>query len=124
MDFIVAGSAILLLDNKHGFPHVWFVLTNPDADGKILIAMLRTHRVHTDHTTILAPGEYAFGDNVEGCIDYSETQLVPTEKLAARIRNGTARTYPSLSPELLVRAQAGLLVSGHVPNWVVTYLRP
>jgi hypothetical protein len=88
--FVAAGSAILLLNNQKGKPHVWFVLTDPDPNGKVLIVMLRTRRHHTDDTTVIAVGEYDFGDAVEGVIDYGATEtLALSQKTTCCQRSST-----------------------------------
>lgn len=123
MHFFAAGSAVLLITTQQGKPHVWFVLTDPDSENKVLAVMLVTRRRHTDETTVLAPGEYSFGDPVEGAT-YGETKLFPVNWLAEMVRKNRARMCEPLSSELLVRVLAGVRVSGHVPNWVLEYLGP
>jgi hypothetical protein len=124
VNFIVPGSALLLLNNQYGKPHVWFILTDPDASGQVLAVMLCTRRRHSDTTTILAPGEYSFGDPVEGAIDYGVAKLCSVSVLEALVRKDRARMCESLSAKLLERVLAGLKASGHVPNWVAKYLDP
>ena len=85
--------------------------------------MLRTRRRHTDDTVILAPGEYDFGEAVEGAIDYGATELVPVVKLVAQIRSNRAQMKTPLSSDLLDRVAAGLRASAHTPNWVAAYLK-
>ena len=116
------GSAVLICIAKFGPPHVWFVLSEPDDQGKVLSVMLCTRRHHSDPTTIFVPGEYAFGDPTEGAIAYGETRLFPLVKLQEWLANGGAKNCAPLSEEQLGRVLAGLRVSGFVPNWVVTYL--
>lgn len=123
MHVLGAGSAVLLLNNRNGKPHVWFILTDPDASGKVLAVMLRTRRRHTDDTVILKVGEYEFGNpNAEGAIDYGQATLFPIERLANWIRDGRAQLRSALSQGLLVRVRNGLNDSGHTPNWVMDYL--
>jgi len=122
--FFVAGSAVLLFTAQQGKPHVWFILTDPDGDNRVLAVMLVTRRRHTDETTILAPGEYPFGNPVEGAIAYGETKLFPVNWLTDMVRKNKARMCEPLSSELLARVLAGIKVSGHVPNWVGEYFDP
>lgn len=116
------GTAILLLDNKKGKPHVWFVLTEPDDVGKVLAVMLVTRKPgRTDDTTVFAPGEYQFGPvAVEGAIDYGEAWLFSVDVLAKKVHDGKAKIRTPLSPALLQRVRAGIR-SPYAPNWVEGY---
>ena len=123
MNFIVAGSAVLILGGQQDKPHIWFILTNPDEDDRVLVVMLRSRQRHTDNTTILAPGEYEFGSPVEGAIDYGETMLFPVTKLLGKIQNNRAQMRKPMTPDLHARVLAGACISGHTPNWAISYLQ-
>lgn len=120
------GSALLLYNHgQQSHEHVWFVLTDPDPQGKVLAVMLCTRRRHSDSTTIFVPGEYPFGAvPTEGVIDYGVTRLFPESVLIGWLTSGNATSKPSLSAAQLKRVLEGLKASGHVPNWVGPYLDP
>lgn len=123
LSFIRKGTAVLL--DHGGGTHVWFILTDPDPEGKVLAVPLVTRKRHSDQACLLAKGEYDFKnppDPREGAIFYSDCRTWPTNKLDSMIRNGEAVYCPAPDAALLERIIAGVLISGFTPQTFKDYL--
>ena len=58
MDFVRAGRSILFSEPPLYKPHLWFILTDPDAADKVVAVMLRTVKAYTDSTFVLGVGDH------------------------------------------------------------------
>jgi hypothetical protein len=119
---IAAGSALLLaLPPK---PHLWFVLTNPDEQAAVVVAVMMVSRKrHTDDTVILNVGDHPFIRH-ESAIQYSTATRFQLHKLLRDVGTGRCHLRESMSPALLERVRAGLLESPFTVHAIRDYCAP
>jgi hypothetical protein len=123
VNLICAGRSLLLLARREG-DHLWFVLTDPDANtGHVVMAMLVTSRPHTDKTIALVPGDHPFVQH-ESNIDYGSARFVPAQKLSQALVAGSAELRADMAPALLHEALCGLITSSRTANYILDYCRP
>lgn len=95
MPGIGTGTALIIRDRKLG-PHLYFVLTDPDGDHRVVTVLLVTAKRHTDRTTMLLPGDHPFVRH-ESHVDYGTAKFIPVSRLSdgCRVSNVTSqRTQP------------------------------
>jgi hypothetical protein len=121
VNFICAGRA-LLLDLGQG-PHLWFVLTDLDANGLVVVVMLVTARGHTDKTVALTVGDHPFIDH-ESNVNYASATLKPAKVLNAMLAKGTGRLHEDMSSAVLHAVSCGLLTSSRTANYLIAHCSP
>jgi len=110
------GDAFLFpLDDSHS-EHLWIVLTNPNADGEILIVSITTVYAHdkdkADMTMLLHKGEHRFITR-DSYIYYREAMIKKASDLEAEEKTGTLKMHDSCTPEVLSLVRGGISASKH-----------
>jgi len=104
------GDAYLRLTSDSG-DHLWFVCTQPNGAGEIVVFNLTTRQSWAkDLTCILKPGEHPFVVR-ESIVYYQRGLLLPVSKVQAGIARGTCKTRPPGSPALMQKIREGALQS-------------
>lgn len=114
MNFIVAGRSFIIYDHRMN-EHLWFVLTDPDDAGYVIIVMLVSMKPHSDRTVTVDVGDHDFVRHLSS-VDYGTATPKLAKKLAAHIASGKARLHSDMSPGLLYRVRAGVVASARTPN--------
>ena len=117
------GDAFRGIDSLH---HVWFILTNPDHDGGVIITNFTSHRPGEKMTcsrncVIVQPGEHPYPSKTT-CIFYQDIRITTVNQIVNGIA-GEFREEAPLSPELLRRLQQGALDSDHVAEAIKDTVR-
>ena len=104
--------------------HLWFVLTDPDPDTRLVVmVMLVTERTHTDRTVRLEVGDHTFISRATN-VDYGGCRFVPLTKLERALETRRASLNSDASTALLRKLREGLLASSHTPHAIVDHCRP
>ncbi|MEP6495254.1 MAG: hypothetical protein ABJF01_21385 [bacterium] len=120
MNFICAGRTLLLRDRRMG-AHLWFVLTDPDAEThRVVIVAVVTERAHTERTVRLLAGDHPFVRHASN-VDFGTATYAPASKLEAALADNRGSLSDDMSNELLERVRRGLLASSHTPNDIVAH---
>jgi len=123
MEFLKAGSAIVLSGYPVGSSHLWFVLTDPDSESDQVVAvMVVTARPHTDKTVTLSAGEHPFIKH-DSSLDFGGTRRFQTARLRSALRSGRCELAENMSTTLLAKARAGLMASSRTPHHMIDYCR-
>jgi hypothetical protein len=112
VEIFCAGRAFLLSGGQVSAPHLWFVLTDADASGKVITVMLRSAKPYTDKTVVLNVGDHPWIRH-ESNIDYGTARPVPKTKLIDANNGSRLVIQADMSKELLQKVRDGLLKSSH-----------
>lgn len=110
MDIIRAGGSVMLSEPPLYESHLWFILTSPDRAGQVVAVMLRSARTYTDSTLVLDVGDHPFIRH-PSAVDYATARWFTAAEVRAAFKSGRCHLNADMSPELLKRVRAGLLVS-------------
>ena len=110
MNVIGAGSTLLLSDAPLFKPHLWLVLTDPDAQSRVIAVMLRTATRFTDSTVLLNVSDHPFVKH-ESSVHYSTARYLSVPTLLKEMKSGRCHLRDSMTPGLLQKARDGLLSS-------------
>ena len=103
--------------------HLWFVLTDPDADsGLVILVALVTERGHTDRTLRLDVGDHPFIVRMSN-VDFGTAKFAPAARLDSHLGRGVAELDADMSSSLLERVREGLVRSSRTPNQVADAFR-
>lgn len=118
------GDAVLIpAPGGPSIPHLWFLITEPDADPpQCVIVNVTTLRSRCDRTLVLRKGEHPFIRH-PSVISFADARIVDVRHIEAGIQAGTIERREPCSPELLHLIQDATLVSPHTPNKVVAFCR-
>jgi len=114
------GDSFLLPKPRHETEHLWLLITNPDpATHEAIMVNVTTQRPHSDTTTILNVGEHPFVRK-PSVIFHADARLVDTRLLDAAVRSGAYQAHAAFQPAVILKIQAGLLVSLFTPKKIKT----
>lgn len=120
---VSAGDTFVLRKpGRNSIPHLWVVVTDPDDDGKVVIASLTTRRPHSDDTVILRRGDHLFIRH-ETVIFYRDAQMPMASDLMNAVHGGAATMHAPFHLDILTDIQEGLDRSPHTPNHIKEYVR-
>lgn len=103
--------------------HLWFVLTDPDAETNlVIIVALVSEKSHTERIVCLGPGDHPFV-RWASVVDYGTATFKPARKIEEHVASGRAILNADMSPELLESVRRGLLESSHTPNVIADHCR-
>ena len=122
MNLVRAGRSLIIQDRRIGW-HLFFVLTDPDAEtGLVVIVALVTERGHTERTVRLDVGDHEFIKHASN-VDFGSAKFVPAAKLNAGLAGRRAVLSADMSASLLDRVRDGLIASSHTANDIVSYCK-
>jgi mRNA-degrading endonuclease toxin of MazEF toxin-antitoxin module len=122
VNILRAGRSLIIRDRKMG-THLWFVLTDPDAETRlVVIVVLVTERAHTETSVRLDVGDHPFIKHASN-VDFGSATYALAVKLEAALASKRAEVSADMSPELLAKVRQGLVESSHTPNEIVAYCR-
>ena len=120
---VSAGDTFLLRKpGRNSIPHLWVVVTDPDDDGKVVIASLTTRRPHSDDTVILRREDHPFIRH-ETVIFYQDARMPMASDLMKAVHGGAATLHAPFRLEVLTDIQGGIGRSPHTPNHIKEYVR-
>lgn len=109
----IGGSFLEVLPDR---PHLWFVCTQPDEAGDVVILNVTSLKLWTrDRTCELQPGDHPFIRHAS-VVSYGRGRLARLLSLETSLASGVFRPQPAASPEVLVRIRDGALVSPYIPG--------
>jgi hypothetical protein len=99
--------------------HLWFVLSDPDANGEVVCVSLTSHENHEDGTTICRRGEHPFITH-DSIVLYASARRMQVAAIEAAINAtiGRVRRDARCSDELLERIRRGAIQSVFTPNGI------
>lgn len=105
-------SAILLKNpaSPQNPPHLYFAITEPDDNGKVLLVNITENEEGRDQSCVLNPGEHPF-IRKESVVNYREARLADTQKIEEAIQMRIAIPESDISNELLEKLRLGGKVS-------------
>jgi hypothetical protein len=105
--------------------HLWIVLTNPDADGSILIVSVTTaysnDKDYIDATVRLNRGEHEFLTKESSYIYYRGAMIKKVSELQGEEKAGLLKKHSSCSGDLIALARGGVGASPHCSRSVKRY---
>ncbi len=100
-------------------PHLWFVVTEPDAvTRECAVVSLTILRQDKDRTVVLAPADHSF-INHPSVVHYSGALIVNADRLVALLLAGTIQPSECCSPDVLKLVQQGINASPFTPSKVI-----
>jgi len=100
--------------------HLWFVLTDQDANGKFLAANLTSFELYKDSTVVLSAGHPFI--TKKSVISYSDAKLFEEAAIDYLLAHGLALRKEPCDPNLLKVIRDGLLASNETPQELQDYL--
>jgi len=116
------GSTILIRKKIDWLDHLWILLTDKDADGKILMVNVTSAKSYSDRTTVLNEGDHPFITR-ESVVYYQDAQVTSIEHIEAAISASLATQQGDASKELIEKLRSGLLKSPQTKNKFKQYLK-
>jgi len=118
MDIIEAGKTIFIFSSERA--HLWFVLTNPDANDHVIAVMVCSIRDFSDTTVILKEGDHPFIRH-DSSVEYSIAKFLKVSKILSEMNKNKCHLEEDMSRKLLERVQKGLLDSPYIVNMIRDY---
>jgi hypothetical protein len=107
--------------------HLWIVLTNPDADGAILIVSVTTvysnDKDSTDPTVWLNRGEHPFLKKESSYVYYRGAMVKKVSELEVEEKAGRLKRTSDCSADLISLARDGVGASPHCTRSVKKYYK-
>ncbi|SRR6266568_716889 len=119
------GDAFLYPLSPPHAEHLWIVLTNPDADGSILIVSVTTaysnNKDCIDATVRLNKGEHPFLTKESSYIYYRGAMIKKVSELESAEKTGLLKKHDACSNNLIGLARSGVGASPHCSRNVKKY---
>lgn len=94
--------------------HLFFILSNPDGDNKVVMANVSTTPCPSGETCLVMPGDYNKVSE-KSFLRFDKIKLIDRDKLLALLQNGDLQKTASPSADLIARLQGAILGSRSVP---------
>ncbi len=116
---MTCGCTYLLYDEEDASvpPHLHIQITDPDANGLIILVSVTTERPKSDTMVRIAAGEHPFVTR-PSVITYAYSKLITCAKLQTLIDAEEAVPKKPASDALVKRAQAGMKETDRAPEEV------
>lgn len=99
-------------------PHLWIVLTDPNAGNQtVVIVSITTLRHGAEQTMILGKGEHPFIDR-DSSVCYVDARLVDANDLDNKLKIGQVKPHAPCSEKMLENVRAGIQASELTPQKV------
>lgn len=95
--------------------HPWFVCTQPDRSGLVVVVSATDATKCLDQTCVLLGGEHKIITK-DSAIYYDSADFISLDRLQTMIKNRTAKQSDAATDELMVRIRRGAIDSAHTPN--------
>ncbi|TAK21236.1 MAG: hypothetical protein EPO26_14980 [Chloroflexota bacterium] len=115
------GDTFINLNEQSHF-HLWFVVTQPGADGNVVILNLTSQKEFSDTTCQMVVGDHPFVTRAS-VIYYHGARLVPANSLDEWLRRGVLEARPAARPALVARIRAGVFASERVHPTIIEAVR-
>ncbi len=122
------GDTFLLPTPRQNTPHLWIVITEPDAEGKAICLNITTRQPFSETTVVLNAGDHPFITH-ESVVYYSDARSLDVRIVeeAMKGQHGfvdiVCQQHEPCSVQLLRRIQGGLLASPFVKRKIKDYCR-
>jgi hypothetical protein len=103
-------------------PHLYFVLTEPDEQGDVVIVNITTHAAGKDATVILQSGDHPFV-RYPSSVYYALAKTAPWPAIRKGLDEGLIVQKESLGDAVLDRVRRGGLASPFTPRKIKAALR-
>lgn len=110
------GSAIFLRDTylREQVPeHLYFVISDADMDGKVLLVNLTTDNGHPDRSCVIKLGQHPFVKH-QSVINYRDAREANLTAIEEAVQRGAVTTHISATDDLLAQIQTGARNSMHL----------
>lgn len=111
------------LGQRQLIPHLWFIITNPDPDGMMVVANMTDFANNEGDTTCVLE----IGDHPQiykqSVIRYCDAQLVSNAKLEIALKNKLIAKSEPASSHLIERIRAGALKSDDMEPRLARFVR-
>lgn len=94
--------------------HLWLVVSDPDAENRVVTVTLTTYRSGKERACVLNRGDHSFVAH-ETVVSYENAQIVDCGALDSMVHHGFMRPHDPLSPALLARVRKGAWESEDLP---------
>lgn len=117
------GDAVLIPKPGTETPHLWIIVTVPEAaSGRAVMVNLTTQRPHSDTTVVLNTGDHPFVRH-STVVNDSDARFVDVRQLELGVRAGYFTAQATCTGPVLERIQAGIFASRFTPMKIQIYCR-
>lgn len=121
---LAKGSTFLSLTPNSNEKHLYFIITDPDENGKVVIVNLTKKHINSDDSCIIKKGEHPFAMKYdESVINYAEAVLIPIKNIENAIIQSPENfsKHSDIKDEILNRILFGAKISEFLPRplWAV-----
>lgn len=102
--------------------HLYIVLTDPDANGKVVVANVTSQADGKDQSCVLQPNDHPFVTK-ESVINYADAILSDEALIITATRRRLFQTDVPVAPQVLGRVQQGALNSPHTERLIKETVR-
>jgi hypothetical protein len=102
--------------------HLWVVVTEPDADDRVVCVCFLTQRAWTDPTTLCEVGEHPFFKEPT-VVGYNFAAHYKVKRITKNIECGSFTKKQRCSSVLLEKIRDGVSKSDRTPKYVLAALR-
>jgi len=95
--------------------HPWFVCTQPNALGLVVVVNVTDASKAFDKTCIIRAGEHPLIIK-DSAVYYDLAELFSAASLDTQIKKGVVKAGPTASDELMIRIRDGARDSAHTPD--------
>lgn len=120
MNLVRKGRAVHFV-HPHSGAHLWVVLSDPDANGRVVAVMIRSKRRFSDCTVELSDGDHPFISHAS-VVDYGSATYWTVRRLEEWLANQRAHLRQDVTGKLLARLLRGLCASSYTPNEIREYV--
>jgi hypothetical protein len=103
--------------------HLYFILTEPNSDGEVVIVNVTTHPPVVDRTMALECGDHPF-INQTSFLYYRAARMVSMQTINRAREQGLIKPQPKLNDSHLQRIRRGAIESRLTPNKIKNEIRP
>lgn len=121
----IEGTTFTMPRFDGGYPHLYFVLNDPDSNGKFLIVNVTSclKPEADDETVILSRADHTFLRH-DSFVFYAKATVTREDLIVRAIRDiEVCRQYEDADPEVLLDIQCGLFESEYTPEKIKEYFK-
>lgn len=93
--------------------HLWIAVTDPDANGELVIANITSQASNKDQSCILDVGDHPFISK-QSVVNYAEACITSDEDIRRAARGGAIQLDVPVTGGALAKVQAGALTSAQI----------
>lgn len=122
MSFLAGQTFLYPLNDNFRKPHLWVIVTKPNADGMFAIVSFTSLMGAKDQTVVLRAAEHPFL-KWDTCVSYALAEVTNVQKVQAFLDCGSAMMHKDVSATILALIQDGFAASDHTKKRVLDFVK-